>query len=531
MTKGGLPLGRTTLVEGGAGSGKTVACLQILTHAVKQLGKSAVMVACEERGPRILRNSRSFGWGVEDLPSEQFYMMDARPSPDTAFVGDFDLSGLLAALSSKVEKMGAQLVAFDSLDFILAFLKNPGCVRREFYRLHEWLQEHEVTALITLKSDLKGSYDSEFAQFMVDCVLNLEHQLIDGISHRFLRIRKYRGSSFEENRRPILIGAEGLEVSQTAIETPLEPASVERFSSGVPALDRMLAGGYFRHTSTLLTGAPGTAKTSLCGAFAEAACNREEKTLFIGYDTRGEEVVRNLASIGVDLAPHLKSGLLRLEWTQAFHGSAEFQLMEIRRLAEQHQAENLIIDPLSALQRSGMERASVERMVSWSRSRKITLLCTSLLENRTDHLESTPIDISTLADNWIHLSYHVHAGERNRGLSIVKARGTAHSNQVRELILTDSGITLADVYTSGGEVLMGTLRHEKETELQLAEESRELEAENERRRIQSELAALQAKVDAKIAEQKALEITLNQASRKKQTMKREMYRSRGGHTD
>jgi circadian clock protein KaiC len=531
ITRGGLPQGRTTVIQGGAGCGKTVALLQTLAHGVRELNRPAIFVACEESADKILANTRSFGWELEELTDDQFFLLDARPTPDTAFAGDFDLSGMLAILSARVKKMEAQFIAFDSLDFILAFLDDEASVRREVHRLHEWLQEQELTALLTLKPSDQSGTATSFVQFMVDCAITLTHDIVEGVSHRALRVNKYRGSSFEENRRPMLIGPGGIEVSQIRVETPRHPATTERMSSGVVDLDEMLGGGYLRSTSTLLTGAPGTAKTSLCGAFVQACCERGEKTLFIGFDTRGEELVRNLASIGVDLQTHLDNGLLKLVWTHAFEANAEFQLMEARRLAKEHEAVNLVIDPISALGRAGLERAGVERMVSWARGKDLTMLCTSLLDYQDASYESTPIEISTLADNWIHLSYHIKAGERNRGLSIVKARGTSHSNQVREMILGSSGIKLAEVYTAGGEVLMGTLRREKEMEQAMAEETMEVTAENERRQLESEVAALRARVEAKVAQQRALETSLGQAARKRKTLRREVSKARGGRTD
>jgi circadian clock protein KaiC len=282
----------------------------------------------------------------------------------------------------------------------------------------------------------------------------------------------------------------------------------------VPRLDVMLGGGYYRGASVLITGFPGTAKSTLSGAFAEAACGRGERTLFVSFDSDANEVVRNLSSVGIKLERFVKKGLLRLVSARTTTGSAEIHLMHIKKLAREHGARCLIIDPISALAKTGngsTAHSVVERMMSWTKVEGITIVCTSLMDESGLQVESTPLQVSTIADTWLHLNYLVHAGERNRGLSIVKSRGTAHSNQVRELILSNTGVTLADAYTAGGEVLMGTLRWEKERTVRTARE--ELDATKELKKatfateealLEVRLKALQLELKVKRAEKQVL---------------------------
>lgn len=528
---GGLPRGGTTVIEGGPGSGKTILALQTLVHGVRMLGEPSIFVACEESPERILANAKTFDWDPSELSRDKLFMIDARPAPDAAFVGNFDLSGLMAVLKAQVKALGARRIVFDSLDFLLGFLSDATASRSEVYRLHHWLDEQELTAVLTLKRNQGNGPDTEFVRFMVACALELEHRVVERVSHRSIRVLKYRGTSFEENETPLAIGSGGLEVAHTVVDRVRPDAPEERLSTGIKCLDEMLTGGLLRGTGTLLSGDPGTAKTSLCGAYAQAACERGEPTLFISYDTRGPELVRNLSSINVHLRPHVESGLLRIERCQAFEGNAERQLMSICKTALEHGARHLIIDPLSALERAGLLRAGIERLVSWARAHRITMLCSSLLDRSHLHSEYTPIEISTLADTWIHLSYHEQAGERNRGLSIMKARGTAHSNQVRELILSHSGITLADVYSAGGEVLMGTLRREKEIQQKIDEEVRHEEIAMRSLHLESEVAALEAQLASKKAKQTALERASQAATQKRGQARSEVRRLRGGHDE
>jgi circadian clock protein KaiC len=480
MTDGGLPRGRTTLLGGGPGSGKTIFALQFLVHGAQECGEPGIFVAFEETPARIVTNFETFGWNLQELQrKKKLFILDAHPSPDLVQSGTFDLSGMLAALGAKTREMKARRVVFDAMDIVLALLPDAEARKREIYRLHEWLLTQQLTGIITAKTGgPEGSaIDHQpfgFMQFMVDCAVVLNHRVELGVSQRNLRVQKYRGSHFDENESPFVIGKKGFDVA-VARMLGRKDAKVtnERVTSGVERLDTMLGGGYYRGASVLITGFPGTAKTTLGGAFAEAACRRGERTMFVGFDSDGTEVIRNLTSVGIRLERFVKNGLLRMISARTITGSAETLLVRIKALAKEHKARCLVIDPVSTLSKAGNELTAhgvAERLIDWSKADGITLVCTSLLDEMSGAGVGTPLQISTLADTWIHLNYLVQAGERNRGLSIIKSRGTAHSNQVRELILSDAGVTLADIYTAGGEVLMGTLRWERESAERVARE-------------------------------------------------------------
>jgi circadian clock protein KaiC len=505
VSAGGLPRSRTTLLLGGPGSGKTIFGLQFLMHGARHCKEPGIFVAFEETSKRILANAESFGWHLDELRrKKKLFFLDAQPMPDLVQSGNFDLSGMLAALEAQVKAMNARRIVFDALDIPLALLHDAASKRREIYRLHEWLLARELTGIITAKSggDEASSFSQQpfgFMQFMVDCAVILTHSVVLGVSQRNLRVQKYRGSAFDENESPILIGPTGLEVA-TAPRLVGSHAKVsnERVSSGVQRLDTMLGGGYYRGSSVLVTGFPGTAKTTLSGAFAEAACRRGERTLFVSFDSDSNEVIRDLGSVGIRLDRHQKSGLLRMASARTITGSAETYLVRIKTLAKEHGARCIVIDPVSTWSKSGNDLAAhsvAERLIDWSKADGTTLLCTSLLDEMHSQSEGgSSLQISTLADTWIHLSYVVQAGERNRGLSIIKSRGTAHSNQVRELILSDAGVTLADTYAAGGEVLMGTLRWEKERAELAASEVTEVAVKLKRVRLDAEEAELEVRV-------------------------------------
>ena len=483
ITRGGLPRGSVTLVTGGSGSGKTVFGLQTLARGASLFNEPGLFVAFEENSRRLRANAASFGW-----PSTGWEILDAMPPADMVSIGEFDLLGMLAVLAAKVRAMKARRIVFDSLDVFLNLL--PGVVerRREINRLHSWLLANELTSIITAKLDWVAhatpSEDKalQYLPFMVDCVVALTHEAENGYSRRRLRIIKYRGSSFFENDTPFVIGSGGLDVTITTIAPPTKsvPSSADKISTGIHALDEMLYGGVLRGSSTMITGVPGTAKTTLGGAFAEAAAKRGEHTLYFSYDEPCEEIVRNLSSVKIDLQTHIDKGVLQMHSGQLTSLGAEEHFQVIKKIVERHQATCLVLDPFTTFSSAGSladTQAVAARLMRWVKAERITLVCTSLAVSGELGVSGTVLNGSAVADTWIYLNF-TGGGERNRSLTILKSRGTNHSNQVRELILSSSGISIAPPYTAGGNVLMGTLRWQKERAE--AEEQVRLKSEFER---------------------------------------------------
>jgi circadian clock protein KaiC len=534
ITGGGLPRGRTTLLTGGPGSGKTILALQFLVHGARHCKEPGIFVAFEETSKRIMANAASFGWNLATLRRKKLFFMDAQPAPDLIQSGDFDLSGMLAVLEVQIREMGVRRIVFDALDIVLALLPDPAAKIREAFRLHEWLLARELTGIITAKAgaDETNPISQQpfgFMQFMVDCAVILNHRVVLGVSQRNLRVQKYRGSGFDENESPFLITASGLEVAVARTPDRADAdVTNERISSGVKRLDTMLGGGYYRGATVLITGFAGTAKTTLSGAFTEAACGRGERTLFVSFDSDGAELIRNLTSVGIRLDRYVKNGLLRMISARTIAGSAETFLVRVKSLAKEHGARCLVVDPLSALSRSGNELTAhsvAERLIDWSKANGTTLLCTSLLDGKAFQSEgSAPLQIWTLADTWIQLSLLVQDGERNRGLSIIKSRGTAHSNQVRELVLSDAGVTLTDAYTAGGEVLMGTLRWEKESADRVATDVAEVAGKLKRVRLDAEEAELEVRVRSLQTELEAKQVEKELLVRTTESRKNELSR-------
>lgn len=500
LSRGGLPRHRTSLLIGGPGAGKTVFALQCLVNAARRQRSPGIFVAFEESPRQILVNAATFDWGLARLAEKELFFLDAHLSPTLVSAGGFDLGGMLAMLAAKKEEIGAQWIVFDGIDVLLTLLQDPAAEMREIYRIRDWLAENALTAIVTAKLENRasGSVQYGFMQFMVDCVVRLERRQEDHVCAQSIQITKYRGSGYATAEVPLSFGPSGVEVGVAESMEILHEASDERITAGFERLDAMLGGGVFRGSSTLISGVPGTSKTTLAGKFAEAACRRGERTLFVSYDEAAEEIARNLSSVGIQLKAHVKSGLLRMYSARTEGISAEEHLIKLRSLIREHRPRFMVVDPLTAIAKAGRlgaARAVANRLIYMVKDQGITLLVTALSEGDDPQGEATDLQISTVADTWIHLSYLVLSGERNRALTIIKSRGTWHSNQVRELILSKSGPTLTDVYSAGGEVLMGTLRWEKEAE-ESARKAR-LRAEFDQKRRELQLADARASAQIK----------------------------------
>lgn len=472
LLRGGLPDRRMTLVTGGAGAGKSVLSMQILLSAARD-GKPGVVVGFEETPQEMLENLTSFEWDLLPNLERDVHLMEAAVGDDFFAAGDFDIAGLLAGVESKVTATGARWVLFDGLDALLRALGNPQTALRELLRLRRWIAKQEVATLVTAKTDEDsgGHYarDFGFLPFVADCVIRLMHTMSENVFVRTMRVIKYRGGPSAGAEVPFVIDGHGIGVAYNEGRRLEHEVSEARVSSGIPRLDNLIGGGYLCGSSILVSGAPGTAKTTLAVALAQAACRRGEKALFASFDESAVQITRNMRSIGFELDPYQRSGLLHMEGFRASGISAEDHLLEIEALLQAHKPDFLLVDPISAIKKAGGDRLAAdvtERLLDRAKSRGITVLMTSLLENAAPEQEGTNSHISTIADTWIALSYNVRAGERNRALTIVKARGTEHSNQVRELTLSADGLTLSDIYTASGEVLMGTARIEREAQEQ-----------------------------------------------------------------
>jgi circadian clock protein KaiC len=520
ITDGGLPAGRLTAVMGSPGAGKTIFALQTLVNRVRAGGEAGIFVAFEEPPERIRRNVASFDWNFGEF-SEKITLIDARVPLDAIYSGAFDLAGLLEGLSSLAAQAGARNIVFDGVDILLSGLNDERLERQELMRLDEWVRKSDVSAIITVKSYGLGERHqvrNDFLQYITDCAVSLDCSFTPTGVSRVLRVIKYRGSGFSANPVPYVIGRSGFDLVAFEGRRISYPAFTDRVSSGIPRLDALLTGGYIRGSSILVSGAPGTSKTSLGTNFLDAACKRGERALFISFDEGSAQIVSNMKSVGLDLAPHLDSGLLQIEGLLSSGCSPEEHFVAIRNIMDSHEPRCLLIDPISSLLKTDYAFSGMisESLLDQAKSRGITLFCTSLLEKVSGEQEISASRVSTIADTWIHVAYVARDGERNRTLTIVKSRGTGHSNQVRELVLSRSGLDLFDVYVAEGEVLLGSARAQKEDRMRRQQMIDELDFQRRSFEMQRNIADLevQAKKALETLEWKRQEAALMETAEK-----------------
>jgi circadian clock protein KaiC len=470
ITRGGLPEGRLSVLIGSAGSGKTVFALQTAVNRLVTKGEACIFVAFEESVDRILTNAATFEWGASLAHTPGLRFVDARLPVDTVVSGVFDLSALLAGLTVVKEEVDARFIIFDAVDMLLSGLRNEWLESREMARLEDWIRSSALTAILTVKTFGRGESDqrrTDLLQYMADCVVVLSRSLSDTESSRSLCVQKYRGADFHANPVPMVITAAGSEVVALRTDRNDYPVFSERVSTGIARLDGLINGGYRRGSSILISGSPGTSKTSLAASFAASACSRGERALFISFDESGAQIIENMESIGANLQTFVDEGLLLIASFISTGATPEAHFVRARDLIRSHRPSCLVIDPISALLKSRypFSREIVEALLDFAKSQGITVLCTSLLDSVSGDAEMSASHVSTIADTWIQVSYVARDGERNRALTIIKSRGTAHSNQVRELTLGFEGIDLVDVYVAEGEVLMGSARLQKEADI------------------------------------------------------------------
>jgi circadian clock protein KaiC len=464
---GGFPAQRTTVVVGTAGCGKTVLALQYLCNGAALYGEKGLFVTFEETEAAVAINMRSMNWGVGIELDKDVHLLDARARDKTIGAGDYDVGALIAVIEALAKTHAIKRLVLDGIDALFIYATRSGTIATGLSRLLEWLDQSGLTTIITAKNlDDRSVFPPifQFIEYMAASIIRMEGRFHDRALRRTLAIVKMRGGSFVTGEHSFVIDYAGIDLTRCnpqILEAPLE----ERRPTGIERLDRMLGGGYRAGTVTLISGLPGTGKSTIAGAFLAANCAKGRRAMMATFEQSADQVAIDLRSVGIEIDPYRESGdLLIVSFITASMGADE-HFIKIRTLLEFHKPELLVVDAISALRKSGGRELAdevAEKVSIFCKGTGITLVMTATVETTAGEMAATPTEVSSIADNWLHLSFALQKGERNRTLSIVKARGTAHSNQLRELIFTDAGIVLEDVYATTGEVLLGTARLERE---------------------------------------------------------------------
>ncbi len=506
ITDGGLPKGRPTLVCGSAGCGKSMLGVEFLVHGALQYNEPGVLVTFEELPQEIVTNARSLGFDIDKLVEKKKLFLDyiRIERNEIQETGEYDLEGIFVRLNYAIEAIGAKRVVLDTVESLFTGLTNQAILRSELRRLFGWLKEKGVTAIITGEKGDGTLTRNGLEEYVSDCVIMLDHRVIDQVSTRRLRIVKYRGSTHGTNEYPFLINENGFSVLPISSLGLSHDVSTERISSGVPRLDSMLGGkGFYRGSSVLISGTAGTGKSSLAGFFADAASRRGERSLYFAFEESPQQITRNMRSIGLNLEPWVKKGLLQFHASRPTLYGLETHLAVMHKQVKDFKPHVVIIDPISNLVNTGSAnevRAMLLRLVDFLKSQQITALFTSLSSADMKSLEQTDVGISSIMDSWLLLRDIELGGERNRGIYVLKSRGMPHSNQIREFVLTDKGIDLRDIYVGPEGVLTGSMRVAQEAREHAQKVSRETEIETKKRKLARKRAALEAQIAALKAE-------------------------------
>ena len=512
ITGGGLPRGRPTLVCGGAGCGKTLLAAEFLVRGATQFDEPGVLMAFEETEKELKANVASLGFDLTGLVRRKKIVVDYVhiERSEVQESGEYDLEGLFVRLNHAIDSIGAKRVVLDTLEVLFASLPNEAVLRSELRRLFRWLKDKGVTAVITAERGREHLTRHGLEEYVSDCVILLDHRVNDQIATRHLRIVKYRGALHGTNEFPFLIGEEGISVLPITSLSLNHTVSSERIATGIPRLDAMLGGrGFFRGSSILLTGTPGTGKTIISANFAQAAAKRGERVLYFSFEESPAQIIRNLHSIGLRLKPLVKRGLLRFHSARPSLYGLEMHLATMFKEIAAFKPHVVVIDPITSLMVSGTDsegKGMVTRLIDYLKAGQITSLFTSLTQGG-NALAQSEAAMSSLMDSWVLLQDFEGNGERNRVLYVLKARGMAHSNQIREFLISNRGIDVVDAYIGASGVLTGSARAaqgalEKAAVLAGQQEAAQLKREVERKRdaLERQIGVLRADYETEALE-------------------------------
>jgi circadian clock protein KaiC len=499
ITGGGLPRGRPTLVCGGAGCGKTLLAAEFLVRGAVQFDEPGVLIAFEETEKELKANVASLGFDLEGLVRRKKIVIDYVhvERSEVQESGEYDLEGLFVRLGYAIDSIGAKRVVLDTLEVLFASLPNEAILRSELRRLFRWLKDKGVTAVITAERGRESLTRHGLEEYVSDCVIVLDHRVSDQIATRHLRVVKYRGALHGTNEFPFLIGDTGISVLPITSLALNHQVSTERIATGIPRLDAMLGGrGFFRGSSILLTGTAGTGKTIISANFAQATARRGERILFFSFEESPNQIIRNMHSIGLRLGPLVRRGLLRFHSARPSLCGLEMHLATMFKEIAAFKPQVVIVDPITSLMELGTSsegKGMVTRLIDYLKAGQVTSLFTSLTQGG-HALQQSEGGMSSLMDSWILLQDFEGNGERNRVLYVLKARGMAHSNQIREFLISNHGIDVVDAYIGPSGVLTGSARAAQNSLENAAILTSQQEAARRKREIERKRTAIERQI-------------------------------------
>lgn len=531
ITGGGFPKGRPTLICGDAGCGKTLMSLEFIIRGAMEFNEPGVFMAFEEKADELAMNVASLGFDLKKLQADKKIRVDHVhiERSEIEETGEYDLEGLFIRLGHAIDSIGAKRVVLDTIENLFAGLTNQRILRAELVRLFHWLKEKGVTAIITGERGDGKLTRQGLEEYVSDCVILLDHRVIDQISTRRLRIVKYRGSLHGTNEYPFLIDEDGISVLPVTSLHLEKEVQTNRISSGISGLDMMLGGkGFFRGSSILVSGTAGTGKTSIAAYFAAESCKRGEKCIYFSFEESPKQIVRNMRSIGLDLQQYVDNGTLMFHASRPTLYGLEMHLVAMHKQIRLHKPDVVILDPITNLITIGSigeVKSMLVRLIDYLMNEQITVMFTALSLNTVVN-EQTDEGVSSLVDAWLLVRDIEFNGERNRGMYVMKSRGMKHSNQVREFIITDDGLNLVDVYLGPEGVLTGSAREAEQLKEHTGEALRDYALNRKDREVMRKRKVLESKISSLQTEFESVEEELNKVYMEEELRREVMEKTR-----
>jgi circadian clock protein KaiC len=524
ITQGGFPKGRPTLICGSAGCGKTLMAMEFLVNGATQYNEPGVFMAFEETAEELTANVASLGFDLKDLIAQKKLRLDYVyvERSEIEETGEYDLEGLFIRLGYAIDSIGAKRVVLDTIESLFSGLSNASILRAEIRRLFRFLKEKGVTAIITGERGEASLTRQGLEEYVSDCVILLDHRIIDQISTRRLRIVKYRGTTHGTNEYPFLIDEEGISVLPVTSLNLKHEVSNDIISSGVAGLDEMLGKqGFYKGSTILITGTAGTAKTTFSSSFVNETCKRNERCLFFAFEESEKQLLRNMNQVGLDLEPHIKKGLLKIHSSRPTLHGLEMHLVTIHKLIKQFKPDVVVIDPMSNLISVGginEVRGMLTRLIDYLKVNQITAMLTALTIPTGNSLELTEEGISSLVDTWILVRDVEGIGERNRGIFVIKSRGMPHSNQVREFVITSQGVKLLDINVGPTGILTGSARLAYQMQQKDSAVAKQNEIDRKDRELARKRKILESSIENMRIEFESIEEELKQIQAQEQSL-------------
>jgi circadian clock protein KaiC len=531
VTNGGVPKGRPTIVCGGAGCGKTMFAVEFLVRGATQFNEPGVLMTFEETSEEMTKNVASLGFDLPALEARKKLVLEyVRIEPaEIHETGEYDLEGLFIRLQHAVDRVRAKRVVLDTLEAIFSGFGNTGMLRAEIRRLFRWLKDRGLTTVVTAEKGEGALTRYGLEEYVSDCVIFLDHRVTEQLSTRRMRVVKYRGASHIADEIPFLIDERGFSVMPSSSLRLNHAVSNNRVSSGVKDLDDMLEGkGFYRGSSVLVSGTAGSGKTTLAALFAEQTCRGGERCLYVALEESAAQASRNMKSVGIDLQKYAKRGLLRFEAWRPTQSGLEMHLLQIHKLVGQHKPAAVVIDPITNLRLGSKNElhSMLIRLIDFLKTKQITGFFTALTSGRNKDIEESDVGISSLIDTWIFARDVELNGERNRCIYVLKSRGMAHSNHVREFVMSKDGIRLLPVYVGSGPVLTGSARLSQEARERADHVQRQQTKEEQRRVLEGKRKALEAQIEAMRSEfeeeEARVALVTEQAEKRERDLSRDM---------